>query len=131
MKKTKNSKILRLISAYLPPVLWAGLIFILSAQSTLPSLSASPFDFIFKKSAHMFVYAVLFLLMHRAILKTSHQPNVQIAPIWPWALLICLVYATADELHQGLVPGRFATLRDVGYDMLGAGISLLYKYRYI
>ncbi|MBU0978506.1 MAG: VanZ family protein [Patescibacteria group bacterium] len=130
MLRNSHSLILKWLNAYLPPIVWACLIFVLSAQSSLPSLTTSPLDFILKKSAHIFVYAILFLLIHRALQKTSHQP-VQTDSLWVWAFLICLLYASCDEIHQSFVLGRYATLRDVGYDMLGAGISFLYKYRYV
>jgi len=122
--------IIKVLNYYLPPVLWAGIIFLLSAQSALPTLSASPLDFLFKKMSHIFVYAVLFLLIHRALTRTHRQITL-IPTIWLWTLLFCLLYATGDELHQSFVPGRFATLRDIGYDMLGASLALLYKYRYV
>lgn len=41
------------------------------------------------------------------------------------ALLICLVYACSDELHQTFVDGRSGEVRDVCIDMGGALISLL------
>jgi len=130
MPKNLNPSILELLNAYLPPLIWACFIFVLSSQSSLPSITASPLDFIFKKSAHIFVYIILFLLVHRALQKTSHQP-IKFKSIWLWSLLICLIYAGGDEIHQSFIFGRYATLRDVGYDMLGAGISFLYKYRYV
>ena len=77
----------------------------------------------------MFVYAVLYFLLWRAVQKTVTPPERQIH----WALPMCLTlcYAISDELHQNLVPGRYGTMRDVGYDMLGASIVFLRQYRYI
>jgi VanZ family protein len=36
-----------------------------------------------------------------------------------------LLYAVSDELHQLFVPGREATLLDLGFDALGILILLL------
>ncbi len=110
-------------NAYLPPVLWGVLIFILSSQQTLPGFDESLWDFVFKKLAHITVYAVLYLLLFRAVqLTINTQKNFRYLTI---PLAICLVYAVTDEFHQSLVPGRYPTFRDVGYDMLGASVALL------
>ena len=37
--------------------------------------------------------------------------------------LICFVYAILDELHQSFVPGRVASMFDIGIDGLGILIS--------
>jgi VanZ family protein len=52
-------------------------------------------------------------------------------PIWVAAGLLCLAYASLDELHQYFTPFRHPTVRDIGYDMLGVFIAFLWKYRYI
>lgn len=117
------------IKAYFPVVAWAVVIYTLSAQTVLAGFDVSIFDFIFKKSAHMFVYAVLYVLLYRAINLTTDHKFRYLQLLLP--LLIGIVYAMSDELHQSTVPGRFATLRDVGYDTLGMGIAFLRIYRYI
>lgn len=112
--------------AYLPPVLWAGLIFYLSHQSTLPGFTVSIFDFLFKKTAHMFVYAVLYLLLYRAFRLTRPQDRSKRSYLIPLALT--LLYAISDEWHQSLIPGRHPNfVRDVGYDLLGATTVLLHQ----
>lgn len=104
---------------YLPVLLWCGLIFFLSSQSNLPGPGAAALDFLFKKTAHMSVYAVLYWLLFRAVNAGRSTPTY----ILP--LLICIGYAISDEFHQGLTPGRSPTARDVGFDMLGMGVALL------
>ena len=119
----------RLLNAWLPPFLWALIIFLLSSQGVLPSFTEVLHDFIFKKLAHITVYAVLYILLYRAVTGTfrplEHDRN------WKIAFSLCFVYAISDELHQMFVPGRYGTIRDIGYDMLGAGIILLRQYQYI
>lgn len=75
----------------------------------------------------MFVYAVLFLLIHRSLLLKRVNP----AKAWVLAMIITFAYALSDELHQTFVPGRYGTLRDIGYDMLGATLAFLWKHQYI
>lgn len=100
-----------------------------SAQSVLAGLEVSVLDFIFKKSAHMFVYAVLYLLLHRALQLTF--PGRAWWFYFGIPLIICLGYAMTDEYHQSLVPGRNPSSRDIGYDMLGVVIAILARYGYI
>lgn len=122
-------KISSYLNAFLPPVIWAGIIYFLSAQQVLSGFEVSTYDFIFKKCAHMFVYAVLYVLLFRGtsivFSKKSHTTKVWL-PVF-----IAFIYALTDELHQSTVPGREATIRDVGYDMLGVAIAFLKMYRYI
>ncbi len=117
----------KIILAFLPSIIWAGLIFFFSAQQMLPSLYLSVLDFLFKKTAHIFVYAVLYILVYQALTKVEVDPKKR----WWLGLAVCLVYAVNDELHQAAVPGRTATLRDVGYDFLGMGIVILKQKNYI
>ncbi|HCR80893.1 MAG: VanZ-like protein [Candidatus Pacebacteria bacterium GW2011_GWB1_47_8] len=116
------------ILAFAPTVVWAGFIYILSAQSVLPSLTLNTLDFIFKKSAHMFVYAVLYILLFQAFRETT---NLQGFKSWVVPLVLTLAYATFDEAHQTFTPGRHGTLRDIGFDTLGASLVLMRKFRYI
>lgn len=105
------------------------MIFLFSAQPGLPSPDDVALDFIFKKSAHMFVFGVLYILIWRALQLTwFEQPSKKLSL---FAFAICLCYAMADEFHQSLTPGRSPTLRDVGYDTLGMLGGWLWINRYI
>lgn len=118
----------RYLNAYLPVLAWTLFIFILSNQPQLPGPELFTWDFIFKKSAHMFVYFVLFQLVCRAFFIHAGRKSTRLVI---FALLFTLIYAATDEFHQSFVPGRTATARDFLYDSLGIGISWLYLYRYI
>ena len=115
--------------AYLPAITWATFIFLLSAQEVLPGFSVSAYDFIFKKSAHMFVYAVLYILLFKAYHKTNGKKISYKNYLIP--AIIGFLYALSDELHQATVPGRYPTLRDTGYDLLGIATVLLYQLKLI
>lgn len=118
-----------IVIAFAPPIIWGGVIFWFSAQSALPSLDLSTMDFFAKKIAHITVYAVLYFLLFRAFFRTFRFKNAHM--YWFLPLLLCLVYSITDEIHQAFTPGRSPSPRDIGYDMLGAGIALLYQYGYI
>jgi VanZ family protein len=105
------------------------MIFLFSSQPSLPSPDDIVVDFIFKKSAHIFVYAVLYVLVWFAVLKSFRIKHPQ--GQWLLPLAITILYAAADEFHQSLTPGRSPTLRDVGYDSLGMLIAWAWLYRYI
>jgi VanZ family protein len=113
--------------SFLPAAVWAGLIYFLSAQQALPSLTLSLADFLFKKTAHIFVYTVLYFLLIRGFAKLHYK----FEKIWLLALVICVSYASLDELHQSTVAGRTATLIDVGFDFSGASLVSLRKFNYI
>lgn len=119
----------RWLLAYFPPFAWATVIYLFSSQGVLPSFELSTIDFIFKKSAHMFVYAVLYFLLWRSVQQTIAPPQKQIH--WVLPLVLTFIYALTDEIHQNFVPGRYGTIRDTGYDMLGASIVFMRQYRYI
>lgn len=129
------SRLKLIAQGYLPPTLWAGLIFLLSSQRVLPGIDVSGLDFLFKKTAHMFVYGVLFLLVQRGILlnsatklKDEHTDHYR---FWLVPMAITLIYAVADEIHQTFVPGRYGTFRDIGFDMVGVLVAFLKRYQYI
>jgi VanZ family protein len=122
-----TKRLQHLSNAYLPPLIWAGVIYLLSAQSMLPSFSVSLHDFLFKKSMHMFVYAVLYFLLYRGVNLGKKLSTAN----WWLPMIFCLAYALLDELHQYFTPQRHPSLRDVGYDMLGVMIVFLRKYKYI
>lgn len=126
---TKHKTFKDYFFAFFPSIAWAGFIFLLSSRETLPGFDISALDFVFKKFAHMFVYAVLYFLLYRGFSNINSKKNQKL--VWIQALIICLIYAISDEFHQSTIMGRYATLRDVGYDTLGMSLVFLRKFRYI
>ncbi|MBU2543750.1 VanZ family protein [Patescibacteria group bacterium] len=118
-------KIKTTLNAYLPPIIWAGLIFFLSDQSKLPSTPQPLFDLIFKQTAHVVVYAILYLLIRRAVFKTQQIKNKLRAKLI--ILLVVFLYALGDEFHQSFIPGREATWIDIAFDMLGATLMFFFS----
>ena len=90
-----------LLTGWAPVAVWASLIFVLSAQADLRFVPDAGLDFVVRKIGHMGVFGILAVLSWRALAITTTWPR-------PWALAfgITVLYATSDELHQGLVAGR-------------------------
>jgi VanZ family protein len=103
----------RLLSLWLPIVAWAALIF---ALSSIPSLGTGlgTWDLVLRKLAHVVEFAILGLLLARAL------PDLA-------AFLVGVGYAITDEIHHAFVPGRSGSPVDVAIDAVGvaAGVLLL------
>jgi VanZ family protein len=101
----------RTLTHWLPVVLWAALIF---ALSSIPSLSSGlgSWDLALRKGAHLTEYAILGLLLSRALLREVP------------ALALGVLYAVSDELHQSFVRGRHAAPLDVAIDAIGVVIGV-------
>ena len=118
-------------------ILWMLLIFIMSSANGAQSDNQSGFivniisnlfnisnletlNHIIRKIAHLTEYLILGLLVHNLIKQYNKK--------WYIALIICILYAISDELHQGFTPGRSPQILDVFIDTIGSitGISLLH-----
>ncbi len=102
---------------WLPVLAWAAVIF---ALSSIPSLSTGlgTWDLVLRKLAHVVEYAVLGVLLVRAL---------RVMP----AFAAGVAYAVSDEIHQHFVRGRHASVLDVVIDGAGvaAGIFLFVRLR--
>lgn len=97
---------MRRLSPWVPALAWCAVIF---AFSSLPGGGErDPLWTLAAKTAHLVEYAVLYLLVRRAL------------PSGPKSLLFCLAYAASDEWHQSFVPGRTPSALDVLIDGTGA-----------
>jgi VanZ family protein len=106
----------RVLSAWLPVVAWAGLIFTLSS---IPDLGTGlgGWDLLLRKLAHAAEFAVLGVLLLRAL---EHA----------WAAFwLGTAYAVTDEIHQALVPGRLGSPLDVAIDAAGVAVGIALALR--
>jgi len=95
-----------------------GAIYYLSAQPSLPRAPDPWWDLLVKKGAHMAAYAVLVVLWWRVLaLRCSARLALELA------VLLSLLYAVSDEVHQLYVPGRNGRLWDVGIDACGVLVA--------
>lgn len=129
---------------WLPVLLWMAVIFTASADShsyehssrfvepllhwlfpNMPQETINIIHHILRKCAHLTVYAILALLLWRAL----HLSNNHL-PAWSWpkvggTLLLVFLYAASDEFHQRFVPTRTPLFSDVLIDTAGGAIGLL------
>jgi len=123
----------RLIGDWVPLVAWAALI---TWSSGAPALGIGdavlnldvrfiPDDYTFRPDEfryHVGSFGILALLLYRALqpgpLRTFGFPVLAV-------LALTIGFGFVDELHQAFVPGRVASLVDLGYDSLGAALFLL------
>ena len=131
------------LKAWLPAVVWMGVIFIMSAMpgeqsadqsgtlvklvlwlvqtlfgaEAAAQLSPDTIHLLVRKGAHMAEYAVLFFCYHRALkYEGVRHPGL-------CALLLCSLYAASDEWHQSFTEDRGPSPVDVGIDTIGAAIA--------
>src|SRR5204863_6367701 len=82
------------------------------------------FLIVMRKSAHVSEYAILALLLWRA-LRSGPTPGVKMSTLFGAALLACSLFAASDEFHQSFVKSRTPSVRDVMLDVAGAVFGLL------
>jgi hypothetical protein len=106
----------RVLSAWLPVAVWAGLIFTLSS---IPDLGTGlgGWDLVLRKLAHAAEFAILGLLLVRALERAA-------VSFWLGA-----AYAVTDEIHQAFVPGRQGSPLDVAIDTAGVAIGVALALR--
>ncbi|MGI6228010.1 MAG: VanZ family protein [Peptococcales bacterium] len=118
-------------------VLWMALIFYLSHKPATESnelskgitkiivetvekvtpdvdIEVGRFNHIVRKNAHFFSYLVLGILVTNGLRSSETKRYIG------FALLICVLYAISDEIHQIYVPGRSGQIKDVVIDSAGA-----------
>ncbi|MCX6375295.1 MAG: VanZ family protein [Armatimonadetes bacterium] len=109
---------MRRVGAWLPAIAYMAAIFVLSAQSKLPS---PPGILGWDKLQHLLAYVVLGLLLYRACVIS---PIVRTSPYWT-AFVLGALYGAFDEYHQSFVPGRDMSALDWLADVLGLIAALI------
>jgi VanZ family protein len=134
---------------WLPVLVWMAVIFGASSDShsyqhsssivvpllhwLFPHMPESQVNLIhhwLRKCCHLTEYAILGLLIFRAL---SHSRTD--LPRWSWprvggTILIIFLYASSDEFHQRYVPTRTPLFSDVLIDTAGGTLGLLLAWIY-
>jgi VanZ family protein len=130
---------------WLPALIWMALIFSASSDShsyehssrliapllhwlfpQMPETRVDAIVYFTRKCAHLTEYAVLALLLWRAVRRPmKNDPRPWVWPEAGLALAIVFLYAASDEFHQIFVPTRTAQVSDVFIDTAGGAASLL------
>jgi VanZ family protein len=74
------------------------------------------FEHLIRKIAHFTEHMILGILMYIAFSKNNVPYSRKVLV----CVIICVLYAFSDEIHQYFVPGRAARLMDVAIDSAGA-----------
>jgi len=111
---------MRRVAPFLPAVVYAGIIFALSAQSN-PLQFLPPELLLQDKLLHTIEYAALGALLVAALRLTG----LSWAPALVLAVVLASLYGATDEFHQSFVPGRTADVLDWVADTLGAALGAL------
>jgi len=130
-----NKKLSIFSRFWIPAILWMAVIFFLSSipGKDIPKVPIPHFH----KIVHFIEYAILGMLLMRALLYSNLNVNsfrLSIASV-----IIIIFFAFFDEWHQTFVPDRSGEFEDVLSDTIysivgvclynGAGYSLLKKRR--
>jgi VanZ family protein len=111
----------QLLRGWLPPLMWMGLIFLLSAQPHPFEIEEQWLDLLLKKIGHTLEYGILAWLYLRGLRgRFHHTTRLRAASAG-----LAVIYALSDEYHQTFVPGRYGTLWDVAIDGIGACGAML------
>ncbi|MEL7565923.1 MAG: VanZ family protein [Dehalobacterium sp.] len=154
MNNCKKNKKIKIIVSWTAVILWMLLIFSLSSDPSEQSDDLSrgivkiivetiekvapgvhfdmdSFNHIIRKSAHFVAYLVLGVL----VLNANRRSGVLGFKGFILTMLICIIYASSDEVHQMFVPGRGPGIWDVFIDsagaLAGAGLYLTVEKRII
>lgn len=84
----------------------------------------SKYVFITRKCAHLFIYFILGLLIISFLyeLGSVNYKSILIA------LLVSLLYACSDEIHQLFISGRSGKILDIIIDSIGSFIGIMIYY---
>ncbi|QHW30853.1 hypothetical protein GZH47_08310 [Paenibacillus rhizovicinus] len=86
-------------------------------------------EFLFRKSAHLFIYAVLVVIGFKTAGKKMRQSGTVAL-----SMLFITIVASLDELNQRRIPGRTSNPQDIIVDFIGGcigiGIYLTVTYGY-
>lgn len=120
----KRIRFKKVVYYWLPPILWAFVIFAFSSYPTGRVSGIHWQDFIVKKTAHIVEFAIFTLLLYRALKERGvDKRNAAL-----FAILLAVLYGALDEYHQSYTPGREPRVRDVFFDTLGALIAIYFVW---
>jgi len=86
------------------------------------TINVDIFHNIVRNTGHFFLYLVLGILLMNAL---NINKNKGFTAIIIGTMIISLLYAVSDEIHQIYVPGRSWQVFDIIIDVLGAGAGIL------
>ncbi|APM41101.1 VanZ family protein [Clostridium kluyveri] len=124
-------------------ILWMVVIFIFSNETSTMSNEKSRFfiyliqtlgldlnaffgnlsNFMVRKASHFLEYFILAILLFNII-----KGKFEIKKVFIISIVIVVLYACTDEIHQIFIPGRTARIKDIFIDIIGGSMGLLVGY---
>ncbi len=109
--------------AFILPILYMGFIFVLSS---IPGNEEKIREYslakqVFQNLLHIPLFGLLSFLWVSALTNN----NTRLKKALTLGLIITVIYALFDEMHQSFVPGRYAGLGDFTLDAIGSLGGLL------
>ena len=105
---------------WMPPIVYAILIYYLSSRSSVDIGPEIPH---IDKFYHALIYFIFALLLWRAFYHASPTFTSKRA-IW-FALIVTILFGMSDEWHQFYVSFRHADVFDLLFDTAGASLALI------
>lgn len=122
-------------------LIWMIIIFIMSSFNAEDSANQSNFivniianilninnisllSLIIRKLAHFTEYLILGTLVINMFTKNNAKKTYLLS------ILLCIIYAISDEIHQIFTPGRACQIKDILIDSIGS-ITGIYLYKLI
>ncbi len=115
-------RLIKLLNAQLP---WVVMMSLITIQSAMTSSLLVQLPTGMDKVIHFLIFGVLGWLLARGVFEAA--PGA----LWSRWLLILVggaLFAMLDEMHQALVPGRHADIRDWLADMAGITAAACWYY---
>ncbi len=107
----------KFLKFWFPVFCYFGIIFFVSS---LPGIKIPGPVGITDKLAHLAEYAVLGILLSRALRQTTTLSYSWVICV---VVIVSFLYALSDELHQSFVPGRDCSIDDAWADLIGSTLG--------
>lgn len=97
--------------------------FLLWLRPTISFQTIETIHLIVRKLGHVTEYAILAVLLWRALRGSFAALGLRTISVWTFA--IAATFAASDEFHQSFVPSRTPAIHDVMIDCVGALLAIL------
>ena len=106
------------LKLWVPTLFWCLVIFVLSSLPGADFSANKGDNFLIRKSLHVIEYGVLTVCLFRATKKVG------------LAVLLSILYAVSDEVHQDFIIGRTGKVSDVLFDGFASMLAGLILWKY-
>ena len=109
----------KILLFWLPVIAWMIVIFIGSSIGNVPRVGGKTTDGLVHRAAHVAEFAILGVLLLRAVRKDRSITKREIVI----TLIVVALYGASDEFHQRSTPGRSSEGLSVLFDVAGGALG--------